>query len=61
MTYRPHPRQITQVPPAYVTPPPRILQPPSPTRRFGETLLAVLSVVSLVSIAAATATKLLAV
>ncbi|QNP72597.1 hypothetical protein IAG44_26335 [Streptomyces roseirectus] len=59
MTYRPSPHQITEVPPTYVTPPPRIPQPPSPDRQFGDTLLAVLSVASLVSMTIATATKFL--
>ncbi|MEX3102675.1 MULTISPECIES: hypothetical protein [unclassified Streptomyces] len=60
MTYRPHPSQITQVPPTYVTPPPRIPhQPPLPTPKFAPTLWTILltatSVISLV--AAATITR----
>ncbi|WP_338683453.1 hypothetical protein QD712_22575 [Streptomyces acidiscabies] len=61
---RPHPHQITQVPPTYATPPPRIppppLQPPPPpTPRLLDTLLTALTLASLFAMSAATLTRLL--
>ncbi|MBZ3909622.1 hypothetical protein [Streptomyces acidiscabies] len=64
MTYRPHPSQITQVPPTYATPPPRIAppphtpQPPLPTPKFAPTLWTILlTATSVISLVAATITR----
>ncbi|MDX3385454.1 hypothetical protein PV682_28915 [Streptomyces niveiscabiei] len=55
MTYRPHPSQITQVPPSYATPPPVIPQPPKYAPTLWTILLTATSVISLV--VAATITR----
>ncbi|WP_338684298.1 hypothetical protein QD712_28455 [Streptomyces acidiscabies] len=58
----PHPSQITQVPPTYATPPPRIAphtpQPPLPTPKFAPTLWTILlTATSVISLVAATITR----
>ncbi|QNP71734.1 hypothetical protein IAG44_21420 [Streptomyces roseirectus] len=57
MTYRPRPHQITQVPPSYVTPPPKIPQPAPLTRRFTLCTL-LLTATSVLSLATAIARTL---